>query len=88
MDDLNADITKLKGINTIPVAVGAGDKWPAAHWWYNFAVRECSASALANASTKKNFDDACFVKAGQDLQKFNGTNPYQPNFLATPGQQG
>jgi raffinose/stachyose/melibiose transport system substrate-binding protein len=88
MDDLNADIAKIKAAGKIPVAVGAGDKWPAAHWWYNFAVRECSTSALSNASTKKNFDDPCFVKAGQDLQAFNATNPYQPNFLGTPGQQG
>jgi raffinose/stachyose/melibiose transport system substrate-binding protein len=88
MDELNADIAKIKAAGKIPVAVGAGDKWPAAHWWYNFALRECSATALSNAATKKNFDDPCFVKAGQDLQTFNATNPYQPNFLATPGQQG
>ena len=88
MDDLNADITKLKAIKTIPVAVGAGDKWPAAHWWYNFALRECSASALTAASTSQKFSDPCFVKAGQDLQAFDATNPYQPDFLATPGQQG
>jgi raffinose/stachyose/melibiose transport system substrate-binding protein len=84
MDELNADIAKLKAIKTIPVAVGAGDKWPAAHWWYNFALRECSASTMQ----AKNFDDPCFVKAGQDLQAFDATNPYQPNFLATPGQVG
>jgi len=88
LDDLNADITKLKAINTIPVAVGAGDKWPAAHWWYNFAVRECPAAALADAGSKQKFDDPCFVKAGQDLQAFNATKPYQPDSLATPGQQG
>lgn len=88
LDDLNADVIKLKAINVIPIAVGAGDKWPAGHWWYNFAVRECSADALANASSKQNFDDPCFVKAGQDLQTFLGTNPFQKDFLATPGQTG
>jgi len=88
MDELNADITKIKAAGKIPVAVGAGDKWPAAHWWYNFALRECSADALAKAGSTHAFDDACFVKAGQDLQAFNATNPYQPNFLATPGQKG
>jgi raffinose/stachyose/melibiose transport system substrate-binding protein len=88
MDELNADIAKIKAVGKIPVAVGAGDKWPAAHWWYNFALRECSASAVADAGAKHTFDDACFVKAGQDLQAFDATNPYQPNFLATPGQKG
>ena len=88
MDDLNADVTKLKAIGVTPISVGAGDKWPAGHWWYNFAVRECSADALTNASTKQNFDDPCFVKAGQDLQTFLATKPFQPDFLATSGQVG
>ena len=88
LDELNADVVKLKQANITPIAVGAGDKWPAAHWWYNFAVRECSADALTNASTKQNFDDPCFVKAGEDLKTFLGTNPFQKDFLATSGQVG
>ncbi len=88
LDDLNADVTKLKAIGAIPIAVGAGDKWPAGHWWYNFALRECSSSALAAASNDQKFDDPCFVKAGQDLQAFIATKPFQPDFLATPGQSG
>jgi raffinose/stachyose/melibiose transport system substrate-binding protein len=89
LDELNADVTKLKQQPGVaPIAVGAGDKWPAAHFWYNFAVHECSASALSNAATKQNFNDACFVKAGDDLKTFIATKPFQADFLATPGQQG
>ncbi|HKD98979.1 MAG TPA: extracellular solute-binding protein, partial [Micromonosporaceae bacterium] len=88
LDDLNADIAKLKQANITPISVGAGDKWPAGHWWYNFALRECSAQALSDAGTKQNFDDPCFVKAGQDLQTFLATKPFQQDFLATPGQTG
>jgi raffinose/stachyose/melibiose transport system substrate-binding protein len=88
VDELNADVAKLKAANITPIAVGAGDKWPAGHWWYNFAVRECSSTALSNASTKQDFTDPCFVKAGQDLQTFLATKPFQTDFLATPGQQG
>ncbi|WP_345633429.1 extracellular solute-binding protein [Rugosimonospora acidiphila] len=88
LDELTSDVAQLKAKNITPIAVGAGDKWPAAHWWYNFAVRECSAATLANASTKQSFDDPCFAKAGQDVQSFVGTNPFQPNFLATSGQVG
>ncbi len=36
--ELNDAVTKLKAINVTLIAVGAGDKWPAAHWWYNFAL--------------------------------------------------
>jgi raffinose/stachyose/melibiose transport system substrate-binding protein len=88
LDDLNAAVTKLKAIGVTPISVGAGDKWPAGHWWYNFTVRECSADALSNAATKQNFDDPCFLKAGQDLQTFLATKPFQPDFLATSGQVG
>ncbi|MCG5450619.1 extracellular solute-binding protein [Micromonospora sp. NIE111] len=85
-EELNTAVTKLKAINVIPIAVGAGDKWPAAHWWYNMALRACSVDALKKASAEKNFDDPCFVKAGQDLKAFIDTKPFQPNFIATPGQ--
>jgi raffinose/stachyose/melibiose transport system substrate-binding protein len=88
LTELNTAVTKLKGIGVAPIAVGAGDKWPAGHWWYNFAVRECSADALSAASTKKNFDDPCFLKAGKDLETFLASKPFQNDFLATPGQTG
>jgi raffinose/stachyose/melibiose transport system substrate-binding protein len=88
LDELNTAVTKLKAINVTPISVGAGDKWPAAHWWYNFAVRECSADALAAASTQSKFDDPCFVKAGDDLKAFLATSPFQKDFLATSGQTG
>ncbi|MGI5521270.1 ABC transporter substrate-binding protein [Micromonospora sp. CA-259024] len=86
IEELNQAVTKLKAINVIPIALGAGDKWPAAHWWYNFALRACSVDTLKKASVDLVFDDPCFVKAGQDLKSFIGTNPFQPNFIATPGQ--
>ncbi|MFC3502102.1 ABC transporter substrate-binding protein [Micromonospora krabiensis] len=85
-EELNQAVTKLKAINVIPIALGAGDKWPAAHWWYNFALRACSVDTLKKASVELVFDDPCFVKAGQDLKAFIDTKPFQPNFIATPGQ--
>lgn len=88
LTELNEDVTKLKSAGVTPIAVGAGDKWPAAHWWYNFALKECSPTILKNAQAKHVFSDKCFVQAGTDLQKFIATNPFQDGFLATPAQQG
>ncbi|MFC0006396.1 extracellular solute-binding protein [Micromonospora siamensis] len=85
-EELNTAVTRLKAINVTPIAVGAGDKWPAAHWWYNFALRDCSVDTLKKATRDKVFDDPCFVKAGQDLKAFIDTRPFQNNFIATPGQ--
>src|SRR5690349_6981992 len=43
--ELEADAAKLKAIGA-PIAVGAKDAWPAAHWYYNFALRECSQATM------------------------------------------
>ncbi|GAA0385920.1 MULTISPECIES: ABC transporter substrate-binding protein [Micromonospora] len=85
-EELNEAVTKLKAINVVPIAVGAGDKWPAAHWWYNFALRACSVDTLKKASKDLDFEDPCFLKAGEDLKAFIDTKPFQNNFIATPGQ--
>ena len=42
IDDLNADVTKLKAAGITPIAIGSKDKWPDAFWWEYFAIRECS----------------------------------------------
>src|SRR5690606_34649433 len=81
--ELKDAIQKLKAIGVIPISVGAGDQWPAAHWWYNFAVRSCSAEALLAAASEFNFDDPCFIEAGELLQDFLALEPFQPDFLNT-----
>jgi ABC-type glycerol-3-phosphate transport system substrate-binding protein len=88
MDELNADVAKLKAANIIPIAVGAGDKWPAAHWWYNFALRSCAKDVMQGAGTSFDFSDPCWVQAGTDLQAFIDTNPFQPDFTSTAAQTG
>jgi raffinose/stachyose/melibiose transport system substrate-binding protein len=86
--DLTTDIQKLKTAGLVPIAVGAKDKWPAAHYWYNFALRNCTTKVMQQAGIDKKFTDPCFTKAGDDLQTFLGTKPFNEGFLATPAQQG
>jgi len=88
MDELDAAVTKLKAIGVAPVAVGAKDAWPAAHWYYNFALRECSKATLDKAASTLKFDNGCWIKAGDDLKKFADTNPFNNGFLTTSAQQG
>jgi raffinose/stachyose/melibiose transport system substrate-binding protein len=87
MDELNADIAKLKAAGIAPIAVGAADKWPAAHWWYNFALRSCSTEVIQASNTTFDFSDPCFLKAGEDLKAFIDTKPFQDQYLAAPAQQ-
>jgi raffinose/stachyose/melibiose transport system substrate-binding protein len=88
MDELEADIAKLKAIKVAPIAVGAKDAWPAAHWYYNFALRECSQSTMASTAKSLKFDDPCWTKAGDDLAAFLKVSPFQDGFLTTAAQQG
>jgi raffinose/stachyose/melibiose transport system substrate-binding protein len=88
IDELEADVAKLKTINVAPIAVGAKDAWPAAHWYYNFALRECSQSAMTSTATSLKFSDPCWTKAGNDLAAFLKVSPFQNGFLTTAAQQG
>ena len=67
--ELEADVAKLKAIGVAPIAVGAKDAWPAAHWYYNFALRECSQATMNTAGTSLKFTDPCWTKAGNDLRR-------------------
>jgi raffinose/stachyose/melibiose transport system substrate-binding protein len=87
LPELDTDVQKLKAAGLVPIAVGAKDKWPAAHYWFNFAVRDCSTEVMQHGVATK-FADPCFTKAGDDLQAFLGTDPFNKGFLATPAQQG
>jgi raffinose/stachyose/melibiose transport system substrate-binding protein len=88
IDDLDAAVQKLKDAGVAPIALGGKDAWPAAHWYYFFALRECSADTMAKAADKKDFSDTCWTKAGEDLQAFVDTKPYNEGFLTTAAQQG
>lgn len=85
---LETDVTKLKAKGIVPIAVGSKDKWPDAFWWEYFALRQCSTTVLQSAMKAINLSNNCFVKAGQQLQAFMKTNPFQSGFLATPSQEG
>ncbi len=88
MDELEADIAKLKAIDVAPIAVGAKDAWPAAHWYYNFALRECSQDTLTTTAKSLEFTDECWTKAGDDLDAFLKADPFQKGFLTASSQQG
>ncbi len=79
---------QLKADGLTPLSVGAGDKWPAAHYWYYAAVRTCSEDVLNQAVADLDFSDPCFVEAGEVVQDFIGTEPFNKGFLATPAQEG
>lgn len=81
-------VEALKEIGVAPIAVGAGDLWPAGHWWYQFAVASCSTETLQTAIPELDFSDPCWIEAGEQLQDFLAEEPFNDGFLATPAQTG
>ncbi|MFC5381743.1 ABC transporter substrate-binding protein [Aquipuribacter nitratireducens] len=79
---------QLKDAGITPVAVGAADKWPAAHWWYYAAVRECDQDTLEEAGQTFDFSDPCFVRAGEVVQEIVEAEPFNEGYLGTSAQQG
>ena len=44
--ELEGVVDQLKTAGVAPIALGAKDAWPAAHWYYFFALRECSQDTI------------------------------------------
>ena len=88
--EFDEDIDKIAATGVAPIGVGAADGWPAAHWWYQFAIKTCSAESLQAAADTLTFDDPCFVEAGENLKawmdSFEGDLPFQANPTSTPAQ--
>ncbi|WP_084077621.1 ABC transporter substrate-binding protein [Demequina sp. NBRC 110057] len=88
MDELSDAVQKLKDAGITPIAVGAADKWPAAHWWYNFALRSCSQDTMSTDTAALDFSNPCWLDAGTQLEDFLGTEPFQDQFMSTVAQTG
>ncbi|WP_235912293.1 extracellular solute-binding protein [Ruania zhangjianzhongii] len=88
LEELYDAIDALKDAGITPIGVGAGDGWPAAHYWYNFALKSCSPEVLQQSQSELAWDDPCFVEAGEMLAEFVAAEPFQDGFLATSAQQG
>jgi raffinose/stachyose/melibiose transport system substrate-binding protein len=86
--ELEAASESLKKSGVQPIALGGKDAWPAAHWYYFFALRECSQATMNKAAKSRSFDDACWLKAGQDLESIADAKPFNDGFLTTTAQQG
>ncbi|MFZ5368152.1 MAG: extracellular solute-binding protein [Spirochaetota bacterium] len=81
-DDLLAAVPKLKAAGYVPIALGAGDRWPAHFWWVYLAMRLGGKDAFDKAySGKVSFKDEPFVKAGELLLQLKNLEPFQTGYL-------
>jgi raffinose/stachyose/melibiose transport system substrate-binding protein len=88
IEELEEANQKLRDAGIQPIALGAKDAWPAAHWYYNFALRACSQDVVNQAAADRSFDDPCWEKAGEQLADFVASEPFNDGYLTTSAQQG
>ncbi|MFI8526960.1 ABC transporter substrate-binding protein [Promicromonospora sukumoe] len=88
IEEFEGYLDKLKDADTTPLSVGAGDKWPAAHYWYYSVVRECPFDVVEAAIESADYSDPCFIKAGEHTEEIIGQEPFNRGFLTTPAQSG
>jgi raffinose/stachyose/melibiose transport system substrate-binding protein len=80
-DELLQDVQKLKDAGITPIAVGAGDKWPA-HFWYSYLmVRLGGADAMNKIAQDNNFSVPNVIEAGKKVEQLVALNPFQEGFL-------
>lgn len=79
---------KLKDAGIDPIAVGAKDAWPAAHWYYWLSLRICSPYVYDESMANKDFSAECWTAAGEKLQELNDAGYFNEGYLTTTAQQG
>jgi raffinose/stachyose/melibiose transport system substrate-binding protein len=83
-DEFLEDVQTLKDAGITPIAVGAGDKWPA-HFYYSYLmIRQGGEAAMTQVAEDLDFNKPEFVEAGNQLQRLIDLEPFQPGFLAAP----
>ncbi len=82
--ELLEDVQALQAAGITPIAVGAGDKWPA-HFWYSYLmVRIGGADAMNQIAADNNFSVPAVIEAGEKVAELVALDPFQPGFLAAP----
>jgi raffinose/stachyose/melibiose transport system substrate-binding protein len=81
-EEFLTDVQLLKDAGITPIALAAGDKWPAMFYWAYLALRAGGQAALEEAVATGNWDGAAFIEAGNQLKRLIDLEPFQEGFLA------
>ena len=76
-----AAVDALNAAGITPVAVGAGDKWPAMFWWAELVLAEGGTAVLDEAGATGAFDADAFVAAGEHIVDLVDRGAFQEGFL-------
>jgi len=81
-NDLLAAVDTLDAAGITPIAVGAGDKWPA-HFWYSYLlVRSLGQEGMDQLAQDGNFNVEGAIQACETMTDLIAKDPFQDGFLA------
>ncbi len=83
-EGLLEQVQTLKDAGITPIAVGAGDKWPA-HFWYSYLmIRAGGGEAMEEIAETQDFTADHVITAGELVGELVALEPFQEGFLGAP----
>ena len=82
-DDFMSAVDALRAAGITPLAVGAGDKWPAMFYWAEGGLAEGGKDPFVTAGQTGNFSTDAFVKSGERIQELVDADAFQDGFLGS-----
>ena len=76
------DVATLKEAGITPIALAAGDKWPAMFYWAYLALRAGGQAAMEEAISTGDWSGPAFIEAGNQFQRLIELEPFQDGYLA------
>jgi raffinose/stachyose/melibiose transport system substrate-binding protein len=82
-DELLADVKALRAKDITPIAVGAGDKWPAMFFWAEGGLAEGGKAPFVDAAETGKFSADAFVSSGDRIKQLVDADAFQDGFLGS-----
>jgi raffinose/stachyose/melibiose transport system substrate-binding protein len=81
-DEFLEDVQALKDAGITPIALAAGDKWPAMFYWAYLALRAGGQAAMEEAISTGDWTGPAFIEAGEQFKRLVDLEPFQEGYLA------
>lgn len=82
-NEFMADVEALRAAGITPLAVGAGDKWPAMFYWAEGAMAVAGKAPFVDAAETGDFATEPFISSGDRIDQLVAANAFQEGFLGT-----
>jgi raffinose/stachyose/melibiose transport system substrate-binding protein len=82
-DEFLGDVEALRNAGITPLAVGAGDKWPAMFYWAEGAMAVGGKEPFVEAASTGDFTTDPFIDSGERINELVAADAFQEGFLGS-----